>query len=223
MKAIPLRPFEYDAADPLAAEHAMIVKWSADVLKVTPSQQWYYLVDLKRFDSGKAVLSADATAGLQLVRAALVQLKHWDGENERVLAGLSKRDRENAYYAPDCQNVQHARQRVVDVLAALLRRTLPLTATDLAVLLDTLSNAGPRRSYDLPVGSIVRAVERLAEDELIDDALRDSITRAADALRQSGYQQNTRLATTLQQLISEPVPATAADAAREVRPLVQAA
>ena len=190
-------PFSID--DPLAAEHALVNRWVREAVASLPVGRYYEDVDLKDSPSGRDLLASSAERGRLIVQAALVQAKYWHTTTE-LLRERGVRDGQgtNLTQVAGWSEARGGETKTIAVIAALLRRSLPIDRIDLLQLLEWLMQRG--RLFGLPLGYATKSLERYAATHEIDAELGEAIRRFATVLRQDYSNDAKRLATAVDQL-----------------------
>ena len=191
--------FPFSVDDPLAAEHDLVNRWVREAVASLPVGRYYEDVDLKDSPSGRDLLASSAERGRLIVQAALVQAKYWHTATE-MLRERSVRNgqKTNLTQVAGWPEARGGETKTIAVIAAFLRRSLPLDRTDLLQLLEWLMQRG--RSYGLPLGYATKSLERYAATHEIDAEFGAAIRRFAAALRQDYSNDAKRLATAVDQL-----------------------
>jgi len=222
---VPLN-FSFSPDDPLAAEHALVSRWVREAVASLPVGRYYEDVELKDSPSGRDLLASSPERGRLLVQAALVQARFWHTTTETLRErGVRDGQGTNLTQVVGWPEARGGENKTIAVIAALLRRSLPLDRTDLLQLLEWLTQRG--RSYGLPLGYATKSLERYAATHEIDAELGAAAGRFATSLRQDYSNDAKRLATAVDQLCASlpqqdgedeqgdpkaaPVPSTAGD------------
>lgn len=191
--------FPFSVDDPLAAEHALISRWVREAAASLPVGRYYEDVDLKDSPSGRDLLASSPERGRLLVQAAVVQAKYWHTTTEMLRErGVRDGQGTNLTQVAGWPEARGGENKTIAVIAALLRRSLPLDRTDLLQLLEWLTQRG--RSYGLPLGYATKSLERYAATHEIDAELGAAARRFATALRQDYSNDAKRIATAVDQL-----------------------
>jgi hypothetical protein len=191
--------FPFSVDDPLAAEHALVARWVQEAVGGLPAGRYYQDVELKDSPSGRELLASPPERGRLLVKVAVVQAKFWHTTAE-TLRECAARDGQGTNLSqvagwPEAQGAEH---KTIAVIAALLRRSLPLDRMDLLQLLEWLSQRG--YSYGLPLGYATKSLVRYAATHEIDAELGTAARRFATVLRQGYSNDAKRLATVVDQM-----------------------
>jgi len=209
--------------DPYAAEHEAIQRWVRDSIKEIKQTDSNTKVELKHLPSGQALLAVTPQQACRLVRAAVMQLRYWDDFIIKHIGsenGSSGRI-DTAFFATYQLAAKWFLTR--EVLAALMRRALPFEKDDLLELL-AWCNSRPTLVM-VPLGVIVRALERYVNNKGLDDTLRHAIQRFHGNLQASGRKDDKHWCTTLGHLchteIAEIIETQ--EKRRDTRPLTPAA
>ena len=191
--------FPFSVDDPLAAEHALVNCWVREAVTALPVGRYYSDVELKDSPSGRELLASSPERGRLLVQVAVVQAKFWHTTAEMLRERAANDGRgTNLNQVAGWTAAQGAEHKTIAVIAALLRRSLPLDRTDLLQLLEWLTQRG--RSYGLPIGYATKSFERYAAVHQIDAELGAAARRFATVLRQGYSNDAKRLATVVDQL-----------------------
>lgn len=191
--------FQFSADNPLAAEHALVRSWVREAIASIPVDRYYQDVDLKDLPAGRELLASPPERGRLLLQAAVVQAQFWHANREKI-RNRAVRDGQgnNLAKVPGWSATLGAEYKTLAVIAALLRRSLPLDRTDVLQLLEWLTQTG--HSYGLPIGQATRSLERYAAKHGIDAEIQTAARRFAAVLRQSGDNDAKRLATVVDQI-----------------------
>ena len=193
--------FTFAKDDPLAREHWVVAKWIEDAFSSLGEHQYYQELDLKSLPSGQRLLDATAEQARRYVSAAVAQTRYWD-----QMAGQAREQAENeiqrinAHHLPSWAEVWGRRRQAEAVARALMRRKLPLTKQDFLDMLAWCNEGDNISPFDYPLTYIIRALERFAESEPVDDELRAAMQRFAARLRASHDNKASRLGTSVEQL-----------------------
>ena len=129
--------FQFSVDDPLAAEHTLVSRWVQEAVASLPAERYYQDVEPKNLPNGRDLLASPPERGRLLVQAAVVQAKFWHTTTEGIRKGavhdgLGTNLTQVAGW-PEAQGAEH---KTIAVIAALLRRSLPLDRTDILQLLE---------------------------------------------------------------------------------------
>jgi hypothetical protein len=197
--------FTFSPDDPMADEHAAVSAWVEEAFASLGEQAIYRDGDLKALPSGKALLDGKPERSRRYVRAAVAQACHWERLGEKPGTG---------------NPIWGRRRQVVLAIGALLRRNLPFQQDDLIALVQWCGRDEHPSTFRVPLGSVVRALQRHTAESPIDPGLREVLRSFAAKLRSTHEKEARRLGTVLEQLcvedVSEAIPAP--DPAIEVRP-----
>ena len=197
------KPFAIAADDELAAELELVSNWVEAGLDPNDMHSLWQLPVLKGSKEGQEILAAKGEAAVRLVRAALLQTRHWEGlANEVRDTATTDSERMNAHRLPGYMPVWSRRLRASAVIDALLRRKLPLEGADLRALVDWCNEMRWIGPHVAPLGSLVKALERNFEEAPpnADEAAR--LARFAERLRETRDKPTQRLATRVEQLVT---------------------
>lgn len=195
-----LQGFTFAKDDPLASEHAAVAEWIEDAA-ASVGRQYYQQVEMKSLPSDKRLLDADAEQARRYVCAAIAQSRYWDHMADQVRDQAENAiQRLNVHHLPGWDKVWGRRLQAGTVVAALMRRKLPLVRQDLLDLLAWCNESNNFSSYYYPLTYISRALERFAETKPVDDKLRAAMQQFATRLRATHDKQAARLGTTVEQL-----------------------
>ena len=193
--------FPFSTDDPLAAEHALVNRWVQEAGSSLSVEQYYQDVELKDLPSGRELLASPPERGRLLVQVAVVQAKFWHTTAQKLAdsAELDGRGTNLTTVAgwPEARGAEH---KTIAVIAALLKRSLPLDRADLLQLLEWLTQRG--YSYGLPLGHATKSLERYTAKHGIDAELGLAARRFASILRQGYSNDAKRLATVVDQICS---------------------
>jgi Domain of unknown function (DUF4132) len=191
--------FPFSVDDPLAAEHALVGRWVREAVAGRPVGRHYQNIELKDSASGRELLASPPERCRLLVQVAVVQAKYWHTTAKALRERAASDGRgTNLTQVAGWPPAQSAEQKTIAVIAALLRRSLPLDRTDLLQLLEWLTQRG--RSYGLPLGYATKSLERYAAMHEMDAELGAAARRFATVLRQGYSNDAKRLATVVDQL-----------------------
>jgi len=132
--------------------------------------------------------------------AAVAQVRHLDNLVERM---RSTGTRNYAHLQEGWSDVSGRRRKIDAVIVALTRRTLPFEDSDLIAILEWCNEADRLSRIHLPLGNVVRALQRRASVGPLAAPLREAATRFASKLREAYDKDAKRLATTVEQLLGE--------------------
>ena len=161
-------------------EHAAVSAWVEEAFGSLSRHNPYVDVELKTFPSGQRLLDGKPEQSRRYLLAAVEQVWHWDRQTDRILPG----------WGP----VEGRGRLAAGVVAALMRRALPLEKPDLIAILRWCQEAHPDTVYLAPIGPITKALERYAATTPIDPDLRRAIADFASQLRASSSRNANRLA-----------------------------
>lgn len=172
-----LEPFVVSPDDPLADAHAAVAAW----IEERGGRALDDDINLKKLPSGQKLLKAKPAEQRRYVLAALVQADYWNN-----LAKKHKAECANARDFDDPRVLRFAEtqgfwKNACAVVESLMRRDLPLESAELSAVADwcaqdlyTLSGA---------VTSLVRAIERFALRNSLDETLLAAMKRFAAGIR----------------------------------------
>jgi hypothetical protein len=223
-----VEPFKAQESGPFAAEHKDVGRWVADAAqRMGGVWREVQLGDLK---SGRKLLDAEPAQARRYVLAALSQVMHWDAQVERVRAqGKTEIERINAHFLPGWDQAWSARLQTQAVIAQLTRRKLPLEESDLLGLLGWCNTTVHLSTFNVPVGQIIKAVERyLNEHSPVgqSEAMRGALARFAQRLRESHDKKLRKFGTAVEQLAfsdSQPESESVQGSRAKRRPVMKAA
>jgi len=183
----------------LAAEHALVCNWVREAVASIPVDRYFQDVDLKDLHSGRELLASPPERGRLLLQVGMVQAQFWHAGREKI-RDRAVRDGQgnNLTRVPGWSAALGAEYKTLAVIAALLRRSLPLDRTDVLKLLEWLTQTG--HSYGLPIGQATKSLERYAAKHGIDAEIQTAARRFAAVLRQGGDNDAKRLATVVDQI-----------------------
>jgi hypothetical protein len=213
----PQAVFSYSIDDPLATEHELVGQWVKDAVASLSVWAYYQNADLKSFPSGRALLESTADRARLLVQAAIKQAQFWHGILEEIRADATREGKardlsQNAAWL----EASGGENQTIVVLAALLRRSLPLDRADIFQLLEWLMRQS--KTYGIPFGHATRSLERYTAKHGIDAELVAAAQRLAGKLRQGYDKDNKRLATAIDQICA-PLPEQEEERQEELRAL----
>src|SRR5262249_9025865 len=176
--------------------------WLEEVMASLGRHVYWGDVDVKSLPSGRMLLDGKPGQARRYVIAAVEQVRQFDerlAQPHRPDAAEADVIRAGGFSARHLLEV--TRLHAVAVIAALMRRSLPVDAHDLKVILRWCRGATrPLSSLFGPIGSIVRAIQRHASDGPVDPELREALKAFAVQLRSSGDNEARRLGTAVEQL-----------------------
>jgi hypothetical protein len=191
--------FQFSADDPLAADHALVCDWVREAVASIPVDRYFQDVDLKDLPSGRELLASPPERGRLLLQAAVVQAQFWHASREKI-RDRAVRDGQgnNLTRVQGWSAALGSEYKTLAVIAALLRRSLPLDRTDLLQRLEWLTETG--HSHGLPIGQATKSLERYTAKHGIDAEIQTAARRFAAVLRQGGGNDAKRLATVVDQI-----------------------
>lgn len=193
----------------LASEHAHVLALIKEAGASLEEHEFYYPIDLKRFECGKMILAAAPAAARRYVLATIEQLVHCERTLERVRQRADDDGDDLHYYRRDWK-VEWRRYRLLDsITKSLMRRNLPFDADDLTKLL-TLPT--------IPVGAVSRAVQHFACNNSIPPELLVRIRAFAEVLRSASKKEFAKHAAAMEQLVADAIPADDAPPVSESKP-----
>jgi hypothetical protein len=211
-KSPKFRAFAFSRDDPLAAEHRDVSAWVEDALASNAFHRFYDDVALGSLPSGKKLLDAAPEQARRYVLAAIAQALHWNAQADRIRGPVCTI---NAVGLPGWDQVWGRRRQACAVVAALMRRGLPFQKEDILAILGlylageqrsalesslTIERYSARLAGDVPIGHIVRALERYAAGTAVDAEARKAMKAFAARLRSSADKDARRHGTTVEQL-----------------------
>jgi hypothetical protein len=199
---IPIEPFRWGTNDPLAGEHQLVT----NLTKETLERGWEYWmeVDLAVTESGKKFLEADDQTAARLVLSLVAHAAHGDNLAVKVKAlEDSEMGRLNWHHSPEWKDVWQPRMISAEALRRLLRRKLPLASEHLVRLADWIFASEIPNDTNYPLRAFVRAVEAHGAIPSDDAALRASLTRVAQVLRNSYIKALPKLAQVIETLLGD--------------------
>jgi hypothetical protein len=198
-KAFKIDPFVVEGGSELVVEHALIAKFIEQV--EAARQRYYQEIDMKSFEAGSSLLDAAPEQARKYVLAGIEQVRHWDHMAERI-RGQAKNEmaRINAHQLPGWEDVWAKRNAAATVVKTLTRRKLPLENADLLFVLQWCAESYQLNSYWYPIGNIVRALQRFAEETEFDAELITAMQGFASQLRGVHDKDTKRYATVVEQL-----------------------
>jgi len=155
-------------ADHVAAEQAVVDAWVEEAV-----QSRLYDVPLKDLPSGRVLLAGDPRQSCRYVVAAVEQTQRW---NRVIAAGRDD---------PGTAHDAYLRRWHANAVArALLRRTLPFTASDLVTILTAFARPANDHAIEHPIGALVRALERHVAKAAAEEPLLAAMRQYAACLRE---------------------------------------
>ncbi|MFN7922559.1 MAG: DUF4132 domain-containing protein [Bryobacteraceae bacterium] len=195
----PVRSWErYPAAagSALDSEHALISRWIEEAAQ-TVASEWRD-VELGSVEAGKAIQQKSPAGAAALLRAAMIQLRHWDDRlAELRSSAASGQDPFDVHSHPEWPGIWMPRRHTLSAVKGLLRRALPLDGGDIGTLVEWFAATS---SPELG-SSIARAVQRYLAENSPGADLERSIHRFAAALRRSYSNKEKSLGTAIKQLL----------------------
>jgi hypothetical protein len=214
-KRISIEPFEPPDGSTLSAEHEEVARYVEEAVRQA-GDRYYDDIDLRTLGRGRKLLDADPAQASRYVLAALEQVLHWDRQADRVRDEASRGPgRIEAHDLPEWREAWSRCRQANAVLAALMRRKLPLEESDLVALLGYAN--GAVLLHQVPAGAIVKAAGRHVAEKGGSEPLRGTLAAFAGRLRRSHEKGLQRLATTVEGFLAPaPAAAEAVDGAEEV-------
>jgi len=179
---IPIEPFQWEANDPLAAEHQIISQFTIETL----AGGWRYGdFDFHSVDGGQKITEADTETSVRLVSALVARTIYFDELVEKIKA-LEKTEWErlNIHNSPEWEAVWPSRKLSSDILKRVMRRKLPLSPRQLIQIADWIASAPDQWLGDTfyPVKSFVKALENYGSIDRNDAALQTPLVRISQRL-----------------------------------------
>ncbi len=201
-----LERFEIAPDDPLADEHAAVSAWVEEAFGSLGEHNPFVDVELKKFPSGRRLLDGKPEQSRRYLLAAVEQVRHWERQAKRICFVWGR--------------VDGRRRHAAGVVAALMRRALPLEKPDLMAVLRWCQETQTLTPYFIPIVPITKALERHASTTPADPELRRAIGDFASRLRASVEKDVRRLGTPVERLCVDEGTEAPADArpAAAVRP-----
>ena len=196
------KPFaDSNVDDGLRSEHAIVSQWVQEALATVGPDGWYRDVEMKSLPGGRAILDSAPDEARRLALAALVQVRHWDAETERLRSQAADEfERVNVHLRPGWKDVWGPRRQAEAVIAALTRRSLPFDQTDLLAFLDWCNGCSRLSTHFAPVGNITRTIQRYMANHPLGPELSDALRKFATRLREAYDKDAKRHATAIEQL-----------------------
>ncbi len=207
--------------DALADEHAAVRTWIEEAFATLRKSRYYEQVDPKSLPSGQKLLSGKPEQSRRYLLAALAQARHWDQEAGKIRAqATTPVQRGNPDLLPGWTQMWGRRQQAETVIRTLMRKTLPLEKNDLIAMSEWCCDVDRISKSNVPLGSIIRALERYASETAVDLELHGAIRKLAARLGASPENEIKRLATSVEQLCVDGRADTSADLdlAVEIKP-----
>ncbi len=190
---IPISPLQWKPDDALATEYGLVSKLISETLAT--GWKYYTELDLETTTPGKEILAASPEAVARMVLVLVANCNHYDGLQRRVKAlAAGEMERINWHHTPEWEAVWPPRQICAQTLRRLLRRKLPLSADHLIKLADWIATAEWLNDTIHPLKAFVKAVENFGDIPPDAAALRASLSRLAELLRNSHDKQLPKLA-----------------------------
>ena len=198
---IQINPFQWEANDPLAAEHEIVSQFISETL----ASGWKYGdFDFHSVDGGRKITEADTETSVRFVSVLTMRVVYFDGLRDKIKSlGKTASERMNCHNMPEWQAIWPTRVLSSDVLKRVMRRKLPLSPMQLAQLADWIASADTwlcDRFY--PLKSFVKAVENYGVVGPADEALRTSLSRVSDVLRKHHAKELPRLAFEIDRILN---------------------
>lgn len=130
MSSPELRVFASAPDDTLKSEHAAIAKWVEEAHEYVPGELLKsQRMTLKTRATGRVILTSNPPAQRLFVRAAIAQLKYYEGERVRLIREAL---RQELYpnNVPGVRTVAFQSHHIAVLLEELLRKKLPLIESD---------------------------------------------------------------------------------------------
>ena len=196
-KPLPIEEFSIPQDSDFHEEH-LAVKEFVDEVEKARGIYLYQDIQLKNTPSGERILDAKPDAARRIVVAAVEQTYHWDEMAKRVRSQETyELNRINTYR----QDVWEKRRAAAAIVKALTRRKLPFERSDLLLILQWCAAAERLDTYSFPIGNIVRALQRYAESQELDEEFSSALQIFSRQL-QSDYDKDVkRHATKIKQLL----------------------
>ena len=199
--AFEYKPFNPSISDPLASEHAAVMRWVEDAFRENGENNWWRHIELKSIPSGQELLNAKPPQARLIILAGLVQACHWDGEMTHVCEqGENEFQRMNAHLLPGWSETRGRWIHVTTLVSTLLKRALPLAESDLISLIKWCGTWGRYSSDMTLLRSIARAAQRHAEANSVTFELRQALRLFGTQLRDCRDKDTVRMGTMVEQL-----------------------
>jgi hypothetical protein len=196
------RRFPTSDDDPLGAEHRAVTNWVESACRSLDDRASYCDIPLKSLPDGQVFLTAKPEQAKRYVRAAFVQLHHWDLEENRITFG-EQGIKGNLHQLPEWRDVSGRRRQTLAVVTALMRRTLPFESEDLLVMLKWCNAMPLLLEHYAPLRAITRAIQGYVETTPLEFELGEALRQFSIRLRRSHENSTRRLATTIEQLLPQ--------------------
>ncbi len=182
---IPIGPLQWDANDPLAAEHAVVAQLIKDSVKDSPFH--YNELDLDFSEAGKKIRDADPTTSARFVLALVALAAHFDALGKEVRAmAANEMERINWHHScPEWEAIWPARQVSAQALRRIMRKKLPLGPEHLIKLAGWIADAEWHSDYHYPLKAFAKAVESYGAVPNDETELRTALSRVARTFRNS--------------------------------------
>jgi hypothetical protein len=197
----------------------MVGRWVREAVASLPDERYYEDVDLKDLPSGRELLASSPDRGRLLLQAAVAQAKFWNATAKKLAEKRPRNGQTTSLTTiTGSSPARGAGHKTIAVIAALLRRRLPLERIDVIQVLEWLTEPG--FSYGLPLAHATKSFQRYVATHGVDAELRAAAQRFAAALRQGYNNDAKRLATVVDQVCSvlpQPEETDEPDEPRELR------
>ena len=197
-----LQEYPVSPDDPLASEHRAVSAWVEASMERLPKGYFSSDIELKTVPEGQLLLEGKPDQSLRYVRAALIQMRHWQEVAERLTAEVAEKRRGARQVHSELMEAQKRSRQAVVVITSLTRRALPFERDDLLAFLKPCIGTDENMIYTLPSSALTRALEKYAAQAPLDDELRAKARSFTDRLRASLLPAHKTCATTLQRLLA---------------------
>ena len=127
---------------PWRTEHAAVSAWVEEAFGSLGEHNPFVDVELKKFPSGRRLLDGKPEQSRRYLLAAVEQVRHWERQAKRICFVWGRVDGE--------------RRHAAGVVAALMRRALPLEKPDLMAVLRWCQETQTLTPYFIPIVPITK-------------------------------------------------------------------
>ena len=186
-KSLSLDPFVCSPDDPLADSHREVSDCIEQVSKKHSRSHRYY-IDIRSYEECKELLKAKPAESREYLIAALHQHFYWAQEMQRLVNLPENQGLQDLKRILGWEERSLRRNVAEELVKVLIRKKLPFTNQDLVELVDWSTH-----TYNKPVGAVVKAVERYADEQPIDGDLCEALKRLVNSLRNTtSYEKDIR-------------------------------
>ncbi|MGE3314334.1 MAG: DUF4132 domain-containing protein [Planctomycetaceae bacterium] len=192
-----LSPFQVPKGDPLAEEHRLVSDFVEAAFESQGAYYFHFNKELNELPSGQILLDGNPEQSLRYLRAAVVQVRHWED-----LSKKARGDGPTTKSIPDWEFSWGRRRQSDGVIRTLMRRKLPYERADLLTLMALFRESGDY--LHIPIGATIRALQTYAAQSELDPELLENMKGLAADLRETRAAETRRLATAVEQIYSPP-------------------